>query len=178
MHDGLSDELALGEMHELLRQSCQQQAPFFSRLAVRYQICRSALLSAGLKPYLPGFLMQCVSLIKFREFICLYDHDPVTRERFIDGALENCWTKLDQNTEHDTSAPDDVVRVTMVRRDESRAPGEIDDFMAGPEVDDESDFWPLPSTPIEPENPLEPKAPGPSEPDQALRPERKSRGLR
>jgi hypothetical protein len=102
----LSGEQALEELHELLRHSCQQQAPA-RQSAVRYQICRTAVMATELKSYLPGFVTQCVSLIKFREFICLYDHDPAARIRFVDRSLENCWTRLNQGPAHDTFDVDD-----------------------------------------------------------------------
>jgi hypothetical protein len=91
----LSDHQALQELHDLLSDSSLNRPP--SRdLAARYQVCRTTLMAGTLRPHLPGFVRQCVSLLKFREFICLYDRDPSPRLRFIDRSLENCWIKLNQ----------------------------------------------------------------------------------
>lgn len=56
--------------------------------AVRYSTCRAALLASGAKSSLPGFLRQCMSVARFRDFITLYDPDPSERERFVRKAFE------------------------------------------------------------------------------------------
>jgi hypothetical protein len=86
---------ALAELQGLLRESSANLSP--PRLwAVRYQICRSTLMSGELKAYLPGYIFQCVSLFKFREFIHLYDHEVGSRIAFVDRSFENCWTQLNE----------------------------------------------------------------------------------
>ena len=96
----LSNHQALSEFHELLRECAMGQPPI-RRMPVRYQICRTMLITGTLRSYLPGFVAPCVSLYKFREFIFLYDTDPVKRLRFVDRALEDCWTQLDERPMHD-----------------------------------------------------------------------------
>ena len=79
-------ESALGEIQDLLRSVCSASTPH--RLsAVRYTHCRSVLLAGELRPSLPGFLVQCVSIYKFHDFINLYDPKPEARMAFVDNAF-------------------------------------------------------------------------------------------
>ena len=94
-NSGATTHQALEEFHLLLRDCCFDQG-LPRTLAVRYQICRTALMSGELKGRLPGFVRPCVSLLKFREFIHLYDHEPGPRLAFIDHVLEPCWAELRQ----------------------------------------------------------------------------------
>ena len=91
----MSDREALGEFHQLLRECCADKSPP-RPLAVRYQICRMALMAGELKDHLPGYVRQCMSSLRFREFIHLYDHDPAVRIAFIDGSLRACWALLER----------------------------------------------------------------------------------
>ena len=56
--------------------------------AVRYTQCRDALLEGALRATLPGFVLQCVSVYKFHEFICLYDAQTDARVIFLDEMFE------------------------------------------------------------------------------------------
>jgi hypothetical protein len=79
-------EEALKEMQELLLATASASAP--NRIAaVRYTLCRTVLMEGPLRPALPGFLIQCVSIFKFHDFITLYDPKVETRLAFIDAAL-------------------------------------------------------------------------------------------
>lgn len=101
----LSVHQALDELHAVLRESAGEHGP--SRyLPVRYQTCRTALMTGDLRPYLPGFVRQCVSLLQFREFIRLYHPEPDVRRKFIDRSLDACWTQLNERPRHDMD-PDD-----------------------------------------------------------------------
>jgi len=85
----LSVNEALEEIEALLLAASSAGSPH--RLsAVRYTMCRAALLDSALRPVLPGFLMQCVSLYKFHEFIHLYDPRPDLRAKFIERAFADC----------------------------------------------------------------------------------------
>jgi hypothetical protein len=97
---------ALEEFHELLRICSLEQSPP-RYLAARYQVCRTALMTSKLRSYLPGFVRQCVSSLTFRQFICLYDHEPTVRMKFIDRSLESCWTQLNERPAHDVFDADD-----------------------------------------------------------------------
>jgi hypothetical protein len=77
---------ALQEIRKLLKEVSSASSP--PRLsAVRYTLCRAALLNSALRHSLPGFLIQCVSIYKFHDFITLYDPRPEARLAFLDGAL-------------------------------------------------------------------------------------------
>lgn len=115
----LSDREALAEFHELLRDCCADKPPP-RLLAVRYQICRMALMAGVLKADLPGYVRQCMSSLRFREFIHLYDRDPVVRSKFVDNSLAGCWAKLEQQP---------PVRIDHARPNSSPN-ADFDDFMA------------------------------------------------
>jgi hypothetical protein len=86
-------EQALPEFHDLLR-TCAMDASPPRALPVRYQICRTALMTAGLRAHLPGFVRQCVSSLAFREFIHHYHHDPALRLQFIDASMADAWSQI------------------------------------------------------------------------------------
>lgn len=69
--------------------------------AVRYTQCRSVLLDSELRPAMPGFLVQCVSLDKFQTFIYLYDPDPAARIALVDAAFDKGRTLLDAKRRYD-----------------------------------------------------------------------------
>lgn len=77
---------ALEEIQELLRSVAASGSPH--RLsAVRFTHCRSVLLQSEFRSAMPGFLVQCVSLYKFHDFICLYDPRPEARVAFVDESF-------------------------------------------------------------------------------------------
>ena len=102
----MSGHQALEEFHELLRVCSHEDTPP-RYLAARYQACRMTLMTGELRTYLPGYVRQCVSALRFREFICLYDHDPAERTKFIDRSLEGCWTQLNERPVYDVFDVDD-----------------------------------------------------------------------
>ena len=58
--------------------------------AMRYSEYRSMLLDSAYRDFLPGFVLQCVSVFKYREFISLYDPAARTREAFVGDQLAEC----------------------------------------------------------------------------------------
>ena len=91
---------AVEEMQELLRSVCSSRSPH--RLsAVRYTHCRSVLLGSELRPAMPGFLVQCVSLDKFQTFIYLYDPTPEARVALVDAAFDKVAALLDSKRRYD-----------------------------------------------------------------------------
>jgi hypothetical protein len=91
---------ALEEMQELLRSVSSSRSPH--RLsAVRYTHCRSILLDSELRPAMPGFLIQCVSLDKFQTFIYLYDPTPEARIALVDAAFDKGRALLDAKRRYD-----------------------------------------------------------------------------
>lgn len=58
--------------------------------AIVYSRCRSDLLQSPIHDVLPGFLYQCLTIFKFKDFITLYDPDPTLREAFIRRTFGRC----------------------------------------------------------------------------------------
>ena len=55
--------------------------------AMRYIRYRDFLLDSRVANLLPGFLLQCISVVKFRTFITLYDLHKRARSEFLNEAL-------------------------------------------------------------------------------------------
>jgi len=64
--------------------------------AMVYAQCQSRLLESPYRDRLPGFCFQCTSILKFREFISLYDGRPPAREAFIRSEMARCRSYYDQ----------------------------------------------------------------------------------
>ncbi len=81
------------QMTELLTQLQEVLRAVAERGSVDRPACatygqyRAALMASGLRSTLPGFLLQCGSLERFREFITLYHPEPRARIQFVDAAL-------------------------------------------------------------------------------------------
>ena len=142
---------ALEELHELLRTCCDNQVPP-RHVANRYQGCRTTLITGELGPFLPGFLTQCPSSMKFRDFIHLYDRDPERRMTFVDRSLDDCWTKLNEAPAHTRPAQSKAKPClgerpphSQINRDErtasTPASEAADDFMAEAEFGSDGPFW-------------------------------------
>lgn len=97
---------ALAELRELLRTAATVTSPQ-RPAAVRYMHCRTALLNGELRPLMPGFLVQCLSLDKFHQFIHLYHPLPEARLAFLDEAFARCIVQAGKPTSYDVfSDPD------------------------------------------------------------------------
>ena len=60
-----------------------------------------------MRPALPGFLIQCVSIFKFHDFISLYDPKAEARIAFVENAFANSRAMLDSKRIFDVfSDPD------------------------------------------------------------------------
>lgn len=91
------------DLEEILRVVATTASP--SRpAAVRYTQCRDVLLAGDTRAALPGFIVQCVSIYKFHDFINLYDADPAARIAFIQSAFSKGTVSLQ------TKRPKDVLR--------------------------------------------------------------------
>ena len=98
---------ALEEMQELLRTIALVGSPP-RHSAVRYTLCRTALIDSELRPALPGFMVQCVSASKYHDFIHLYDSKAEARIAFVDAAFSACRARLDSKRIYDVfSDPED-----------------------------------------------------------------------
>lgn len=85
----LSDAEKLEEMLEVLRAVASVRAPDRA-LAVRYTEARAALLAGRLRTFVPPYLIQCVSVFKFHDFINLFAPDAARRVEFIDQSFQAC----------------------------------------------------------------------------------------
>ena len=90
----IGEDEAFEQLFDLLRSIAAGKAADRSE-AVSYSTCRGALLSLGRPHLLPGFLLQCMSVARFRDFITLYEPDPDERERLIRNAFNLARQRLD-----------------------------------------------------------------------------------
>jgi hypothetical protein len=80
---------ALTELKALMRLMAAEGSP--QRLAATtYTNCREALLQSELRPALPGFLLQCLTIFRFKDFIQLYAPNLDDRIAFVDEAFRAC----------------------------------------------------------------------------------------
>lgn len=78
---------------ETILYSVASSPAHYRNFAVHYMRCRDALLRGESRASLPGFLVQCGTSEKFREFILLYDASVEARHAFLDQALSR-WRAL------------------------------------------------------------------------------------
>lgn len=74
------------ELEDLLRVVVSSGSPPRTS-AVRYTQCRDALLASPSRSSVPGFIVQCVSIYKFQDFINLYDPRTDHRLAFVEAAF-------------------------------------------------------------------------------------------
>ena len=146
---GVTAHQALEEFHLLLRDCCLDH-PLPRTMAARYQICRTALITGELNKCLPGFVRQCGSLLKFSEFIHLYDHEPATRAEFIEVSLGTCRAQVGLapprrceadgglNSPFQAASPSAASNVMPVLRSAER---DVNDFFMSDSEVDASAFW-------------------------------------
>lgn len=80
---------ALAELHQLMRLVASGDSP--QRLAATtYIACRETLLASALRPALPGFLFQCLTIFRFKDFIHLYSPNVNERIAFIEDCVRSC----------------------------------------------------------------------------------------
>lgn len=81
-------EQAMAELEALMCSIAAGALPLRAD-ATAYSRCRSDLLASP-DMVLPGFLHQCMTVFKFRDFISLYDPDAEARESFVRRAFDRC----------------------------------------------------------------------------------------
>jgi hypothetical protein len=86
VNDKATTGVVLKEMEQLLRVVASSGSPPRPS-AVRYTQCRDSLLASDLRSTVPGFVVQCVSIYKFHDFINLYHSDVGARLAFIESAF-------------------------------------------------------------------------------------------
>lgn len=87
----------LDEMEAVVRQVARG-GPQNRHDASVYLETRAALLASQVAGLLPGFLMQCHSILRLREFLTLYDPEPELRERFMVRAMTRCREAAAEHT--------------------------------------------------------------------------------
>ena len=88
MSNGMTPLEALDEMREVTRMAALDGS-LPRQAAMRYTFARDALLQSHLRSYLPGFLIQCLTIARFHDFIHLLDPRPEVRLSFLDDAFRN-----------------------------------------------------------------------------------------
>jgi hypothetical protein len=84
----LTLERAFADLEKILY-SVAASPSHYRNFAVHYMRCRNMLLRQD-RSALPGFLVQCGTSEKFRDFIILYDATVRERHAFIADALSRC----------------------------------------------------------------------------------------
>jgi hypothetical protein len=79
----------LEDLIALLEEIASGRSPDRS-VAVRYNELRSAVLASDLRGQLPPFLIQCVSVFRFQEFMGLLAPDRERRIAFLEQAFSGC----------------------------------------------------------------------------------------
>lgn len=79
----------LDEMEVIARAVARGAAPDRGS-ATAYLEARADLLASEIADRLPGFLLQCHSILRLREFLTLYDPEPPIRETFMMRAFARC----------------------------------------------------------------------------------------
>jgi hypothetical protein len=84
---------ALDELYEILLLGALDE-PHQRLTATRYTLCRDVLLRSALRPVLPGFLQQCLTFDRFRDFVRLYHSSLNARVEMIDEAMRAGLNKV------------------------------------------------------------------------------------
>lgn len=92
--DRTATRVVMKEMEELLRVVASTGSPPRPS-AVKYTQCRDALLASDQRSAVPGFVVQCVSIYKFHDFINLYHPQIAARVAFIANAFASGDVLLD-----------------------------------------------------------------------------------
>lgn len=98
---------AMTELRELMRFAASGEPP--QRFAASaYTVCRDRLVASELRATLPGFLLQCLTISRFRDFIQLYSPSLADRLALIDGAFRACETRSGEKRTFDVFGDDDL----------------------------------------------------------------------
>ena len=102
----LTPERAFKDLEAILT-SIASSPSHYRNFAVHYLRCRETLLGVQTRSAVPGFLIQCGTSDKFRDFICLYDPSAEARRDFIHKALAGCRALLGWSRPYDIFDDDD-----------------------------------------------------------------------
>ena len=96
----LTKERAFKDLETILR-AIAASPSHYRNFAVHYMRCRSVLLNEPGRAALPGYLIQCGTSDKFRDFILLYDGAVAARHAFIAESLGRCRALLGWSRPYD-----------------------------------------------------------------------------
>jgi len=102
----LTPERALEELEPILH-SLAAPPSDYRNFAAPYTRCRDALIWSRTRSGLPGFIIQCQTSEKFRDFISLYDASVTARQAFIAESLSRCRASLGWSRSYDVFSDDD-----------------------------------------------------------------------
>ena len=85
----LTLERAFADLEQMLY-SIASSPSHHRSFAVHYMRCRNLVLTGQDRSALPGFLIECGTSEKFRDFITLYDASIGERHAFLEYALSRC----------------------------------------------------------------------------------------
>jgi hypothetical protein len=97
---------ALIELQALMRLAASGE-PLQRLAATSYTMNRDVLLQSELRPMLPGFLLQCLTIYRFKDFIQLYSPSEQDRIAFVDAAVTACQTRANIRPAFDVFAEHD-----------------------------------------------------------------------
>ena len=80
---------ALSELQEILHLAAASSSSLPRVTAGTYVRLRQILLETDHSRSLPGFLRQCLTIERFRDFIHLYDPEPARRAEFLESAFRS-----------------------------------------------------------------------------------------
>lgn len=84
---------ALAELQDLMRLAASGDYSPQRLAATTYTGCRDLLLKSELGQLLPGFLRQCLTIYRFKDFIQLYSPSERERVAFVDEAFRAADTR-------------------------------------------------------------------------------------
>lgn len=95
---------ALAELQDLMRLAASGDYSPQRLAATTYTACRDQLLKSEIGPLLPGFLRQCLTIYRFKDFIQLYSPGDKERIAFIDDSFRACDTRANLRASFDVFA--------------------------------------------------------------------------
>lgn len=100
--DTLDESETLSGLQDLLLAVADGHSPDRSS-SVLYMHLREQLLDSGAAGSVPGYLVQCVSISRFRTFIELFHPERDARAQFIRSSLDPCWRVLQPHSRSNQS---------------------------------------------------------------------------
>ena len=97
----------LDELESLLISVALGEVPN-RQTATAYSALRVVLLQTYDADVVPGFVSQCISIYKYREFINLYDGRPAERRRFVNDVFDRLYAIVPARGGNDARAMEEA----------------------------------------------------------------------